>query len=76
VKLSLKATIIIGVLFSLMSLAVAMTGFLSLGDIDDAKQLADSKGFAWFWMFLAAVSAGLAAVSWWLLRTAPDEPQG
>jgi len=76
VKLSLKATIIIGVLFSLMSLAVAMTGFLSLGDIDDAKQLADAKGFAWFWTFLAAVSGGLAAVSWWLLRTAPDELEG
>jgi len=67
-KLSLKATIVVGVLFSLASLAVAMTGFLSLGDIDDAKQLADSKGFAWFWMFLAAVSAGFAALAWWMLR--------
>jgi len=68
-KISLQATILIGALFAVASLAVAVTGFASLGGITDPVQAADSLGYAWFWAFLGAVSAAIAAVAWWMSRT-------
>ena len=72
-KFTLKTTIVAGVVFAVVCLAVAVTGFTSLGDIRDPAQLADAKGFAWFWAFLGAVSAALAAVAWWMLRPQPGD---
>ncbi|HET9577811.1 MAG TPA: hypothetical protein VFP44_08290 [Usitatibacter sp.] len=72
-KLTLKATIIGGVIFALACLGVAVTGFTSLGGITEPAQLADAKGFAWFWMFLAVVSAALAALAWWMARPRPGD---
>lgn len=67
-KFSLQATIWAGIVFAIVCLAVAVTGFNSLADIGDAQQHADAKGFAWFWMFLASICAGLAALAWWMVR--------
>ena len=53
--------------FALICLGFAINGFLSLGEITDAEQLADAKGYAWFWMFLATIAIVSGALSWWLM---------
>jgi len=69
-KISLQATVVIGTIFCVASLAVAVTAFASLGDIHDPAQAADAKGYAFFWAFLACVSACTATAAWWLARSA------
>ena len=73
-KLSLQTTIWAGIIFAIACLAVAVTGFNSLGEIADPVQQADARGFAWFWMFLAAICAGLSALAWWMVRGMAREP--
>ena len=59
---------ILAAVFAVLCLGVAITGFMSLGNITDAEQLADAKGFAWFWTFLASVAIGLGLLALWLTR--------
>lgn len=68
-KLSLHATTIAGTIFAAVCFAVAITGFVSLGEIQDPTQLADAKGFAGFWAFLGAVALAFAGLAQWLART-------
>ena len=68
-KISMQATVVISAIFAVLCLGVAITGFTSLGDITDPDQLADAKGFAWFWTFLASVAIGLGLLAMWLTRT-------
>jgi hypothetical protein len=68
-KLTLQASAAIAVIFAIICLSVAITGFNSLADIADPIELADAKGFAWFWTFLASVAAGFGLLGWWLVRT-------
>jgi hypothetical protein len=65
-RISINATIVIAALFAAMCLGFAIVGFTSLGDITDPKQLADAKGFAWFWVFLGSVAIALGLVTWWI----------
>ena len=67
-KLSLQMTMAGGLVFALVCLAVAVDGFLSLGEITDATQLADAKGFAWFWTVLGCIGLAVAAAGRWLIR--------
>ncbi|HZI83390.1 MAG TPA: hypothetical protein VFF44_05710 [Casimicrobiaceae bacterium] len=67
-KLSLRATMIAAVIFAAICLSVAVTGFTSLGDITDATAIADAKGFAWFWTFLASVAIAFGLLAWWMAR--------
>jgi hypothetical protein len=59
---------VIAVIFAAVCLGVAITGFTSLSDITDPKELADARGFAWFWTFLASVAIGLGLLAWWVAR--------
>ena len=68
-KISMQATVVISAIFAVLCLGVAITGFTSLGEITDPDQLADAKGFAWFWTFLASVAIGLGLLALWLTRT-------
>lgn len=72
-KISAKLSIIFAAIFAILCLSVAITGFTSLDHIVDPQQLADPKGFAWFWTFLAAVSVALGALSYWIVRTTKDD---
>lgn len=63
---------VIAAIFAVLCLGVAITGFTSLGDITDQTQLADAKGFAWFWTFLASVAIALGLLSRWIARTESD----
>ena len=48
-KISAQMTVVMAAIFAVICYGVAITGFLSLGDIADATQKSDAKGFAWFW---------------------------
>ena len=60
---------VMAAIFAAICLSVAITGFTSLGDITDPTEIADAKGFAWFWTFLASVAIGLGVLAWWVART-------
>ena len=66
-------TVVMSAIFAAVCFGVAITGFLSLGDIADATQKADAKGFAWFWAFLGSVATVFALLSWWMVRTHKDD---
>jgi hypothetical protein len=66
-------TIVIAAVFALICYGVAITGFSSIGEMTDAVQAADAKGFAWFWVFLGTVAVALGAVSLWIVRTQSDD---
>ena len=72
-KFSLQATVVIGILLALGAASVAFTGFVSLGEIRDPALLSDAKGYAWFWTFLAAVAASVAALAGWMARGSPPD---
>jgi hypothetical protein len=73
-KLSLQATVFVSAIFAAVCFGVAITGFTSLGGIDDPTQLADAKGFAAFWAFLGAVAVAFGVLAWWMARsTTKDE---
>ncbi len=54
--------------FALFCLGFAVHGFLSTGEITDPQQIADARGYALFWLFLAALAIVSGALSWWLMR--------
>ncbi len=59
--------------FALICLGFAINGFLSLDEIADPAQLADAKGYIWFWMFLASIAVISGALSWWLMAKQQNE---
>jgi len=63
-KFSLRTTMIASAIFAAVCLAVAITGFTSLGDLTDPTAIADAKGFAWFWSFLGSVAIVLGLLAW------------
>ena len=71
-KISAQLTILMAAVFAILCYGVAITGFSSIGEMTDPAQVADAKGFAWFWVFLGSVALALGAVSWWIVRTQQD----
>jgi len=67
-NLSAKLGVGMSVFFTLFCLGFAFSGFLSIGELTDAKLRSDALGFAWFWTFLAAVGVLFAILSWWIMR--------
>lgn len=59
-------------IFAAICFGVAITGFNGLDGIMDPVQLADAKGFAWFWAFLGSISVVFGAVGIWIVRTEKD----
>ena len=72
-KISAQMTVVMSAIFAVVCFGVAITGFLSLGDIADAAQMADAKGFAWFWAFLGSVATVFGLLAWWMVRTQKDD---
>ena len=60
-------------IFAAICLGIAITGFASLGDIIDPREVADAKGFAMFWAFLASVAIGLVLLAWWVGRNHKED---
>ncbi len=67
-KFSIQATMVIAAIFAAICLGVAITGFTSLSNITDPTEVADARGFAWFWTFLASVAIVLGLLAWWVAR--------
>ena len=59
---------VIAAIFAAICLGVAIIGFTSLSDITDPTEVADARGFAWFWTFLASLAIGLGLLAWWVAR--------
>jgi hypothetical protein len=72
-KISAQMTIVMSAIFAVVCYGVAITGFLSLGDIADATQKSDAKGFAWFWAFLGAVATVFGLLAVWMVRTQKND---
>ena len=72
-KISAKMTAVMSAIFAVVCFGVAITGFMSLGDIADATQMSDAKGFAWFWTFLGSVATVFGLLALWLVRTQKDD---
>ena len=72
-KITMKLSIFAAAIFSVLCFIGALHGFFSLGDITDPKQLADARGFAWFWAFLGFVGSAFSVLGWWLLKTEKGE---
>ena len=72
-KITAKFSVIIAAVFAVMCFGVAITGFNALEGIIDPVQLADAKGFAWFWVFLGGVAVVFGAVGIWLVKTEKEE---
>ena len=66
-------TVVMSAIFAVVCFGVAITGFTSLGEITDATQKADAKGFAWFWTFLGAVASVFGLLGLWMVRTHKDD---
>jgi hypothetical protein len=72
-KISVQMTMVFAAIFTAICLSVAITGFTSLGDIADPTEIADAKGFAWFWTFLGSVAAAFGVLAWWIARTQTED---
>lgn len=69
-RVTAQMSVIIAVAFAVFCFGFAVSGFSALGDISDPQQLADAKGFAWFWTFLGLVGVVFGAVGVWLVKSA------
>jgi hypothetical protein len=67
-RISAQLGLIVSLVFAVVAFSVAAKGFLSLDEIKDATQRADSIGFAGFWAFLGLISAGFAALNYWIVK--------
>jgi hypothetical protein len=72
-RLSAQMTLVVSVIFAVACFAVAINGFTQMGDITDAAQLSDARGFALFWAFLGVIGVVFGWLSWWIVRTHKDE---
>ena len=68
-NISLRMAMMMSAIFGAISLAYAVYGFVSLGDIADPAQASDARGFVWFWAFLGSIAIGLGLLAWWIERT-------
>jgi hypothetical protein len=73
VKITAKMSIVMSAIFAGICFSVAITGFVSSGDIADAQQRSDGYGFAWFWTFLGVIGLVFGALGVWIMRTAREE---
>ena len=73
-RVTAQMSVVIAAIFAFVCFGFAFSGFTSLGDITDAEQLADARGFAWFWAFLGSIGVLFGLIGLWLAKT--DTPHG
>jgi hypothetical protein len=71
-KITARVSIVMSAVFAVACFSVAITGFTSLGKIVDPAQLADARGYAWFWTFLGVVAIVFGGLGVWLVKTLPE----
>jgi len=67
-NVSAKLAVFMAAFFTLFCLGFAVNGFIALREITDAAEATASRGYAWFWTFLAAIGVVMGVVSWWIMR--------
>jgi hypothetical protein len=74
-NITAKMSVVIAAIFAGVCFSVAITGFVSSGEIADPMQRADGFGFAWFWTFLGTIGVVFGALSVWILRTEREKEE-
>jgi len=65
-------SVIFAAIFATVCFAVAINGFVSLGEITDPTTKADGQGFVWFWTFLGVVAVAFGALGVWMVKTGKE----
>ena len=67
-KLSIQLMFWLSLVFACLCIAYAGFGFSSIETNADPQLVEDSRGYAWFWLFLGSIGVVLAIVSWRLTK--------
>jgi ABC-type dipeptide/oligopeptide/nickel transport system permease subunit len=62
-KITAQMSAILSLVLGLVFLGTGINGLLHVGAMADDATRADAQGFAWFWLFLAAVALGTSVLS-------------
>jgi hypothetical protein len=62
------------IVFAILCGSVGLNGLSKIDAMADEAGRADARGYALFWLFLAAVAVASALASWWMARRADDDP--
>lgn len=73
-KISAQFGLWSSLVFAVFSLAFGISGFSQLDAMTDEAARSDARGFAFFWLFLGAVSIACALTSWWIIRRENANP--
>ena len=63
-KISAQLAVWLCLVFGLVCLGVALSGFSGASSVADAAEREASIGYAWFWSFLALIAAVFGVLSW------------
>jgi hypothetical protein len=64
----------LSIAFALFCLYISFDGFSRLGALTDEVQRADSRGYAYFWLFLGMIAVACALVSRWIVKRESANP--
>jgi hypothetical protein len=67
-KLSAQMTYWMSLLFATLSVAYAISGYLSTQEMPAGAERDDAFGYVWFWLFLGGVGLCMAFVSWLMVK--------
>ena len=67
-KLSAQLVLWLSLIFAGVCIAYAGFGFSSIDASGDPQIVADSRGYAWFWLFLGGIGLLMAALSWLMVK--------
>lgn len=67
-KLSAQLVLWLSLAFAAVCIAYAGFGFSSIDVGADPQVAADSRGYAWFWLFLGGIGLAMAVVSWLMAK--------
>jgi sensor domain CHASE-containing protein len=63
-KVTARIAVWLCAIFALICCAFAFSGFSALGGLATEAERELSRGYAWFWMFLAAIALVFGVLSW------------
>jgi hypothetical protein len=67
-KISAFFSFWMGIVFTLLTLGMAISNLMAGSAHDDASTLADARGYAMFWFFLAGFGLVMIVVSWLMMK--------
>jgi hypothetical protein len=62
-KITAQLAAVLSLVFGLLCLGVGVYGLWKVREMADAAARSDAVGFAWFWLFLAAVALATSVLS-------------